>query len=200
MSFKSLVKEMRDSIGNISRRGILSKRHESHRRTKSHIAPESSLVIPSSPSSSSAALLQQSRWANLPPELLVDIIQRVEASETTWPARKDVVACASVCKSWREITKEVVKTPEHCGWLTFPISLKQVYIHTTVFSSDFFCWFWCFFFQLIKQPGPREAPIQCFIKRERATATYRLYLGLTPGKVAEYSYSVLSIILFKRSS
>jgi hypothetical protein len=32
------------------------------------------------------------------------------------------------------------------------------------------------------QPGPRDAPIQCFIKRERATSTYLLYLGLSPGK------------------
>ena len=32
------------------------------------------------------------------------------------------------------------------------------------------------------QPGPRDSPIQCFIKRERATSTYHLYLGLSPGK------------------
>jgi ABC-type lipoprotein release transport system permease subunit len=62
----------------------------------------------------------------MPPELLHDIIQRVEASQTTWPTRRDVVACALVCRSWRKITKEIVKTPEQCGSLTFPISLKQV--------------------------------------------------------------------------
>jgi tubby-related protein 1 len=134
MSFKAIVrelKEIRDGIGNISRRrrggGIVDGTNTRHfRRGKSHIAPDCSS------SSSSTALLvvqiqQQSRWANLPPELLLDIIQRVEASETSWPARRDVVVCASVCRTWRDITKEIVKTPEQCSLLTFPISLKQVF-------------------------------------------------------------------------
>ncbi|KAG5612382.1 hypothetical protein H5410_023663 [Solanum commersonii] len=69
---------------------------------------------------------QQGQWANIPPELLLDIVHRVEESETSFPARTAVVYCASVCKSWREVTKEIVKTPEECGRLTFPISLKQV--------------------------------------------------------------------------
>ncbi|KAJ4967263.1 hypothetical protein NE237_019112 [Protea cynaroides] len=152
MSFKSIVrelKEMRDGIGNMSRRGVEGK--QSHRRTKSRISSDGSRLH--------AGSLQQSRWANLPPELLLDIIQRLEESETTWPARRHVVACASVCRSWREITKEVVKTPEKSGMLTFPISLKQ--------------------------PGPRDSPIQCFIRRERATSTYRLYLGLSPVLLGE---------------
>lgn len=34
-----------------------------------------------------------------------------------------------------------------------------------------------------EQPGPRDAPIQCYIRRERPTGTYRLYLGLSPGKI-----------------
>lgn len=51
---------------------------------------------------------------------------RIEASETSWPRRKSVVACAGVCRSWRAITKEIVKTPEVSGKLTFPISIKQV--------------------------------------------------------------------------
>ncbi|XP_059638844.1 tubby-like F-box protein 5 [Cornus florida] len=147
MSFKSIVRELRemkDGIGNISRRGVEGKRWRC--RTRSHIAPD---VAPSEP-------IQQGQWANLPPELLLDIIQRVEESEASWPARNNVVSCASVCKSWREITKEIVKTPEECGRLTFPISLKQ--------------------------PGPRDAPIQCFIKRERATSIYRLYFGLAPSE------------------
>ena len=62
----------------------------------------------------------------MPPELLRDVLQRVESADGSWPARKDVVACSAVCKTWREITKELVKTPEECGQLTFPISLKQV--------------------------------------------------------------------------
>ncbi|XP_035823128.1 tubby-like F-box protein 5 [Zea mays] len=53
-------------------------------------------------------------------------IQRVESSETTWSARRQVVACAAVCRSWREVTKEVVKTLKECGRITFPMSLKQV--------------------------------------------------------------------------
>ncbi|XP_010531041.1 PREDICTED: tubby-like F-box protein 2 [Tarenaya hassleriana] len=141
MSLKSILrelKEVRDGIGSISRRS----------RAKSHIAPDQtgppSETIPQSP------------WASVPPELLFDIIRRVEESETAWPARAAVVSCASVCRSWRQITKEIVRIPEHCGRLTFPISLKQ--------------------------PGPRDTPIQCFIKRDRATSTYLLFYGLMPSE------------------
>lgn len=147
MSLKSIVrelKEMKDGIGNISRRGIEGKHCRG--RTRSFVAPDQA----------PPETFQQGCWANLPPELLLDIIKRVEASETLWPARTVVLFCASVCKSWREITKEIVKTPEECGRLTFPISLKQ--------------------------PGPRDFPIQCFIRRDRATSTYHLFLGLTPSK------------------
>jgi len=119
---------MKDGIGNMYRRGVETK--HMHRHGKSHIAPECSspisLSAPTTPSSS------QSQWANLPPELLLDIIQRVEATETTWPSRCALVACASVCRLWRDITKGVVKTLEQCGWITFPISLKQV-----IFSLSF---------------------------------------------------------------
>lgn len=97
--------------------------------------------------------LPQSCWANMPPELLRDVISRIEASEGAWPARKYVVACSGVCRSWRAITKEIVQTPQLSGKLTFPISLRQ--------------------------PGPRDFLIQCFIKRDRATSSYHLYLGLT---------------------
>ncbi|MCD7468248.1 Tubby-like F-box protein 5 [Datura stramonium] len=147
MSFKSIVRELRemkDGIGNISRRGA-ERKHWSN-RTRSHIVPDVALSDP----------VEQGQWANLPPELLLDIIRRVEESEASWPARSVIVFCASVCKSWREITKEIVKTPEECGRLTFPISLKQ--------------------------PGPRESPIQCFIKRDRANSVYRLYIGMTPSE------------------
>lgn len=110
--------EIREGSGNSSKkmREGVQMRHPG----KSHIVPEQ-------PSSSSRVPIEQSRWANLPPELLLDIIQRVEASETSWPSRRDVVTCASVCRSWRMVTKEVVRTPEQCGWITFPISLKQVF-------------------------------------------------------------------------
>ncbi|TYH71833.1 hypothetical protein ES332_D05G212100v1 [Gossypium tomentosum] len=146
MPLKSFVRE----IGNMSKK-FTKEKHEC-RRGGAYIAPDSSPL--SSTAGSSTALTEHGRWANLPPELLLDIIQRVEAGETCWPGRGDVVACASVCRSWRQITKEVVKTPEQCGFLTFPISLKQ--------------------------PGSRDTPIECFIQREKATSTYRLYMGLSP--------------------
>ncbi|XAR54598.1 hypothetical protein NMG60_11029809 [Bertholletia excelsa] len=97
--------------------------------------------------------LCRSCWANMPEELLREVLMRVEASESSWPLRRNVVACAGVCRSWREIVKEAVKTPEVSGKLTFPISVKQ--------------------------PGPRDSLIQCFIRRNRSTQTYHLYLNLT---------------------
>ncbi|KAL6273959.1 hypothetical protein ACE6H2_024651 [Prunus campanulata] len=150
MSFKGIVRELRemkDGIGSISKR--VGDRKHWHSRMMSHIAPD---LAPNPPSD----LIQQGQWANLPPELLLDIIQRVEESETTWPARAVVVSCASVCKSWRAIVREIVKTPEQCGRLTFPISLKQ--------------------------PGPRQSPIQCFIRRDRETSTFYLHYGLVPSE------------------
>ncbi|CAH2051345.1 unnamed protein product, partial [Thlaspi arvense] len=142
MSLKSILrdlKEVRDGLGGISKRSWSK---------SSHIAPDQTTPPPEN--------IPQSPWASLPPELLHDIIRRVEESETAWPARAAVVSCASVCKSWRGITMEIVRIPEQCGKLTFPISLKQ--------------------------PGPRDSPIQCFIKRNRATATYILYYGLMPSE------------------
>jgi hypothetical protein len=74
--------------------------------------------------------MKQSCWANMPPELLRDVLMRIEVSDDTWPARKNVVACAGVCRSWREIVKEIVKPPQQSSKLTFPISLKQVALVT----------------------------------------------------------------------
>lgn len=65
-------------------------------------------------------------WSNMLPELLGEIIQRVEATEDQWPHRRNVVACACVCKRWREITKEIVRSPPRSGKITFPSCLKQV--------------------------------------------------------------------------
>lgn len=115
MSFKSIIRELKDGIGSMSRRGVEGKHWRN--RTRSFVAPD--MATYTTPSN-------QGQWANLPPELLLDIIRRVEESETAWPARTVVVFCASVCRSWRDITKEIVKTLEECGRLTFPISLKQV--------------------------------------------------------------------------
>lgn len=80
-------------------------------------------------------------WASLPPELLREVFMKLEESESKWPARKHVVACAGVCKSWREVMKDVVKTPEVSGKFTFPISVKQVWFVNC--SRYFFCFWDC---------------------------------------------------------
>ncbi|PPR90813.1 hypothetical protein GOBAR_AA29863 [Gossypium barbadense] len=172
MSLKSIMrelKEMKEGIGSISKRGGESKVWRS--RTRSHVAPDRA------PTESES--VEQSPWANLPPELLLDIIQRVEESETAWPARAVVVFCAAVCRSWRDITKEIVQTPEQCGRLTFPISLKQVVLFSLleIISFDFVDGRTGYF-----DPGPHESPIQCYIRRDRATSTYLLFYGLVPCK------------------
>ncbi|KAK8947345.1 Tubby-like F-box protein 6 [Platanthera zijinensis] len=144
MSFRSIIHDMREEIGSISRKGCEVRhgvRSRSHRVGHDGLRP---IQIDA---------MKQSCWINLPPELLRDVLVRIEESESAWPERKDVVACAGVCRSWREIMKELVKIPEFSQKLTFPISLKQ--------------------------PAPRESPLQCFIKRNRASQTYSLYLGLT---------------------
>ena len=70
---------------------------------------------------------QEERWARLLPELLSDVVRRVEASGCErWPARKDVVSCACVCRRWREAAVAVVRPPAESGKITFPSSLKQV--------------------------------------------------------------------------
>ncbi|KAG8389427.1 hypothetical protein BUALT_Bualt02G0228400 [Buddleja alternifolia] len=144
MSFKSIIQDMRGEFGSRSRKGFEG-RFGYGMRSRSHRVVEDCLVT-------FVDTLRQSCWANMPAELLRDILMRIEESESTWPPRKNVVACAGVCRSWREIVKESVRTLEVCGKLTFPISLKQ--------------------------PGPRNTSIQCFIKRNRGTQTYHLYLNL----------------------
>ncbi|GFZ05095.1 tubby like protein 7 [Actinidia rufa] len=93
-------------------------------------------------------------WSTMFPELLGEIIRRVEASEDRWPIRQSVVACACVCKRWRELTKEIVRAPLQSGKITFPSCLKQ--------------------------PGPRDSPLQCLIRRNKKNSTFYLYLGLSP--------------------
>ncbi|XP_042407024.1 tubby-like F-box protein 5 [Zingiber officinale] len=153
MPFKSLVRELkekRDGPGSVPKRGW-----RGGGTTESKTIAHSGGCSQRTPWQHPPNLEQpQERWANLPPELLLDVIRRVEGSEVSWPARRNVVGCAAVCRLWRSITKEVVKSLEHCGRITFPISLKQ--------------------------PAPRDYPIQCFMRRDRATSTFRLYLGLSP--------------------
>ncbi|KAJ9187724.1 hypothetical protein P3X46_003148 [Hevea brasiliensis] len=144
MSFKSMLQDMRGEFGSMSRKGF-DVRFGYGMRSRSHkVVQDSSFV--------SVDAFKQSCWANMPPELLRDVLTRIEASEITWPSRKNVVACAGVCRNWREIMKEIVKTLEDSGKLTFPISLKQ--------------------------PGPRDSLLQCYIKRNRSNQTYYLYLSL----------------------
>ncbi|KAH9730221.1 Tubby-like F-box protein 3 [Citrus sinensis] len=129
MSFKSILQDVKGELGSISRKGFDVR--FGYGRSRSHrVVQDCSVVVDA---------FKQSCWANMPPELLRDVLLRIEASETTWPPRKNVVACAGVCRSWREIMKEIVKTLEVSGKLTFPISLKQ--------------------------PGPRGSLLQCYIKR-----------------------------------
>lgn len=117
MSFRGIVRDVRDGFGSLSRRSF-EVRLPGHHRGKSN---SSVYELKEQP-----PIIQNSRWASLPPELLRDVINRLEASESTWPARKHVVACAAVCKSWREMCKEIVSSPELSGKITFPVSLKQV--------------------------------------------------------------------------
>ncbi|MBA0741535.1 hypothetical protein Gogos_014680 [Gossypium gossypioides] len=143
MSFKSIIQDMKGEFGSISRRGFDVKFGYGMRSRSHRVVQDSSVPVD---------VFKQSCWANMPPELLRDVLMRIEASESTWPPRKNVVVCAGVCRNWREIMKEIVKTPEISCKLTFPISLKQ--------------------------PGSRDSLLQCYIKRNRSNQTYYLYLGL----------------------
>lgn len=146
MSFKSMIQDMRDEFGSITRKGFEMKLGYGL-RSRSHRLIHDAVDLPPVDG------MSQSCWENMPPELLREVLIRIEEAAGSWPLRKGVVACAGVCRSWRSIMKEIVKTPEVSGKLTFPISVKQ--------------------------PGPRGFPLQCFIRRNRNTQTYHLYLGLT---------------------
>ncbi|XP_030951525.1 tubby-like F-box protein 8 [Quercus lobata] len=165
MSFRSLVRDVRDGLGSLSRRSF-EVRLPGHHRGKSHGSVHELQDQP--------LVIQNSRWASLPPELLRDVIKRLEASESTWPARKHVVACAAVCRSWREMCKEIVRNPEFSGKITFPVSLKQ--------------------------PGHRDGPIQCFIKRDKSNLTYHLFLCLSPALLVENGKFLLSAKRTRRTT
>ncbi|XP_073119353.1 tubby-like F-box protein 8 [Henckelia pumila] len=157
MSFRSLARELRDSIGSLSRRGF-EVQLAGHHRGKSHGAVHELHDQP--------VVIQSSCWAGLPPELLRDVIKRLEESESSWPGRRHVVACAAVCRSWRQMCLEIVQSPELCGKLTFPVSLKQ--------------------------PGPRDGTVQCFIKRDKLNLNYHLFLCLSPALLVENGKFLLS--------
>ncbi|GMP98655.1 hypothetical protein CsSME_00046462 [Camellia sinensis var. sinensis] len=115
--WRGLRRFVRDSFGSLSRRSFDVRLHDhGHHRGKSHGSfhelPDQPLVI------------QSSHWANLPLELLCDVIKRLKESESNWSARKHVVAYAAVCRSWGSMCKEIVRSLEFCGKPTFPASLK----------------------------------------------------------------------------
>lgn len=127
MSFRSMVRDVRDSIGNLSRRSLDFKLSSLHKGgAKSRGSVQDCHEEQQQQQQPLALLVQETPWANLPLELLRDVIKRLEESESAWPARKHVVACASVCRSWRDMCKEIVQRPEVSGKITFPVSLKQV--------------------------------------------------------------------------
>uniref|UniRef100_A0A1J3IBU7 Tubby-like F-box protein 3 n=1 Tax=Noccaea caerulescens TaxID=107243 RepID=A0A1J3IBU7_NOCCA len=158
MSLKSLIQEMRGELGSMSRKGFGYGRTRSQRVVQDTCVPVDAF--------------KQSCWASMPPELLRDVLMRIEASEHTWPCRKNVVSCAGVCRNWREIVKEIVKVPEVSSKLTFPISLKQ--------------------------PGPRGSLVQCYITRNRSNQTYYLYLGLNQAASNDDGKFLLAAKRFRR--
>ncbi|RRT71684.1 hypothetical protein B296_00002328 [Ensete ventricosum] len=89
---------------------------------------------------------EEERWSTIPPELLGEVVRRLESSDGQWPLRKSLVSCACVCRRWRQVTTGVVGSPRDTGMITFAASLKQVdstsfqiLIYYVVFCrSDFF--------------------------------------------------------------
>ena len=102
MSFHSIIRDVRESFGSLSRRSfevrISGLPGLGHHRGKS-VGSVSNLH-------DGPIVVDQSRWVGLPPELLRDVMKRLEEGESTWPSRRDVVACAAVCGTWREICKD----------------------------------------------------------------------------------------------
>lgn len=165
MSFRSIVRDVRDGLGSLSRRrseAVLSGHHKDKDQSPTHESDGNGFTE------------QSSCWAALPLELLRDVIQRLEESESSWPARRNVVTCASVCRAWRQTCKEIVEAPEFSGKLTFPPSLKQ--------------------------PGSRNSHIQCSIRRDELRATYYLYLCLNPALFVEEGKFLLSAKRIHRST
>jgi len=70
--------------------------------------------------------------------------------------------------------KDIVTSPEICAKLTFPVSLKQ--------------------------PGPRDGVIQCFIKRDKSKLTYRLYLCLSSAVLDENGKFLLAAKRSRRTT
>lgn len=104
----------------------------------------------------------------------MEIIGRVESTEDKWPLRRNVVACACVCKRWRDVTREIVKSPLVTGRITFPSCLKQ--------------------------PGPRDVPLQCLIKRDKKNSTFYVHLSVTPSSFSEKGKFLLAARRYRRGA
>ncbi|XP_065029550.1 tubby-like F-box protein 14 [Musa acuminata AAA Group] len=167
MSFCNIFCNARYSYGG-------SSRHDFETRLAGHCTPNSQVAVHEM--HDQHLVVQASCWDSFPPELLNDVITRLD-SESTWPFCKNVVACAGVCRSWREICKEIVKNPEFSGKFTFPVSLKQT--------------------------GPRDSTIQCFVKRDnrdKSSLTYHLYLCLSSDVLVENGKFLLSAKKIRRAT
>ena len=81
-------------------------------------------------------------WSALVPELLDDILRRVDAGAERWPQRRDLVVFASVCHRWREAAVALVRPPLRCGGITFLSSLKQVRPHRILTVYHLHCLDW----------------------------------------------------------
>ncbi|CAN8285741.1 unnamed protein product [Cochlearia groenlandica] len=168
MSFKSLIHDMRGGGG--GERGSMSRKGFGYGIGRS--SRSSQRVVQDTCMPPPVDAFKQSCWACMPPELLRDVLMRIEQSEDTWPSRKNVVSCAGVCRNWRDLVKEIVKVPEISSKLTFPISLKQ--------------------------PGPRGSLVQCYIMRNRSNQTYYLYLGLNQAASNDDGKFLLAAKRFRR--
>ncbi|AAD39275.1 Hypothetical protein [Arabidopsis thaliana] len=80
MSFLSIVRDVRDTVGSFSRRSfdVRVSNGTTHQRSKSHgvEAHIEDLIV-----------IKNTRWANLPAALLRDVMKKLDESESTWPAR-----------------------------------------------------------------------------------------------------------------
>ncbi|GAB2278036.1 Tubby-like F-box protein 7 [Dionaea muscipula] len=105
-------------------------------------------------------------WSTLLPDLLGEIVRRVEDRDGRWPDRRSVVACAGVCRRWRQITKDIVMCRLSTGKITFPSCLKQ--------------------------PGARDSALQCLIKRDKKNSTFHLYLCVSSLAFSVYGKFLLA--------
>ena len=96
MSFKSIIQYVKGEIGSISRKGFEVKLGGYGLRSRSHRAVVHDRAAAAAAAAAGGAVdaLQQSCWAAIPPELLWDVLQRVEDSDPAWPDRRFVVSCA----------------------------------------------------------------------------------------------------------